>query len=67
MDKIALIVNHGEDIILALTSLVTFFSVVANKTKTDKDNKALGVFSKVVNFLALNFDKLPKKPTKFNQ
>ena len=44
-----------------VTALVTFASIIANKTKTDKDNVAVGYISNIVNFLALNFTKIAKK------
>jgi hypothetical protein len=35
--------------------IVAAASAVANLTKTDKDNKAVGLFSRIVNLFALNF------------
>ena len=43
------------------TSIVTIASVVANWTKTDKDNKAIEKVKKLMQILALNFNIIPKK------
>lgn len=51
------ITANSDAIITGLLGLVAFASVVANFTKTDADNKAVGWFSKVVNWLALNIKK----------
>ena len=53
------ITANSDAIITGLLGLVAFASVIANFTATDADNKAVGWFSKVVNWLALNI----KKPT----
>lgn len=47
--------QHGAEIIEALLQLIGGFSVIANLTPTDKDNKALSFIAKGVNFLATNF------------
>lgn len=60
-------IDNIKDYLDFAAYMVAGASIVANKTKTDKDNKAVGIFSKVVNFLAVNLDKLPKKPRNFNQ
>lgn len=46
--------------ILSGTSLVTIASAIANWTKGDADNKALSLFSKIINYLALNFFNVKK-------
>jgi hypothetical protein len=56
----AWIIEHGGETIVALTALVTFFSVIANFTKTDADNKIVAFVSKLVNWLALNVVNKPK-------
>ena len=58
----AWVVAHGGETVVGLTALVTFFSVVANFTKTDADNKIVAVASKVVNWLALNVFTKPTTP-----
>lgn len=50
----AWVVAHGGETVVGLTALVTFFSVVANFTKTETDNKIVGYASKAINWLALN-------------
>jgi len=45
------IVAHWDDILLAITSVVTAASIIARLTPTDKDDLFL---AKVVNFLALS-------------
>lgn len=57
-------IDHIETIYVIITSLVTAASAVANLTKTDKDNKAVGYISKAINFIALNLDKVYKNPNK---
>lgn len=55
---------HGADIIQAITGIVSGASVLANFTKTDQDNKAIGFISKVVNLAAVNLPKITAiKPT----
>ncbi len=51
----AFILTHSNEILGILTAIVTAASGIANLTKTDADNKAVGFVSKTVNFLALNF------------
>ena len=51
------IVQNWESIFVAVTSLVTAASAVANITKTDADNKVVAILSRVINTLALNFKK----------
>ncbi|MDD9901036.1 MAG: hypothetical protein OXT65_08675 [Alphaproteobacteria bacterium] len=53
--------QHGAEILQGLSMIVAGASVLANFTKTDKDDKALGFASKTVNALAANFFKLGKK------
>ena len=54
------ITENYQDIMVVVGAVVTIASVIANKTKTDVDNKAIGWFSKAINLFALNFDKLKK-------
>lgn len=42
-------------ILTALASIIAGASILANFTKTDADNKALGVISNLIHFLAGNF------------
>lgn len=58
---------HGQDILQAVTGIISGASVLANFTKTDKDNKVLGKIGKAVNFLAANFFVLKTEPPKFNK
>ncbi len=58
----AWIAEHGGETVVGLTGLIAFFSLVANFTKTDADNKIVAVLSKAVNWLALNFINKPKPP-----
>lgn len=51
------LVENYEGILLAVTSVVTAASAIAALTPTDKDDK---VIAKIVNFLALNRDRLKK-------
>lgn len=48
------VINNTGELIAALTAIVAGASILANFTKTDKDNKALGFLSKLLNLLALN-------------
>lgn len=52
---------HKAEIIQGLTGLVTFASVIANFTRTDKDNRAVTKAGNVIHFLAGNWFTL-KKP-----
>lgn len=58
---------HGSDIVQALTSIVSGASVLANFTKTDADNKAVGFVSKVIHALAANFFALKTEPATYNK
>lgn len=51
------IIQNWEGIFVAITSIVTAASAIANLTKTDADNKIIAAIGKVVNALALNFKK----------
>ena len=51
------LIAHASELIAIVTAVVTAASLIANLTKTDADNKAIGVVSKFVNMLALNFKK----------
>lgn len=46
---------HAEDWQTIGSTVVAVASVIANLTHTDRDNKAVGWFSKLVNLFALNF------------
>lgn len=48
---------HSADWQNIVTTLVAVASVVANATKTNRDNIAVGWLSRLVNFFALNFKK----------
>lgn len=66
-DIFTFLLLHGADIMNALTGIVAGASVLANFTRTDKDNRALTKVGRVLNFLAINLEKVtPKEPTKFN-
>lgn len=52
------ITTNMTDIIAIVTAIVTIASIVANWTKSDADNKAVGMVSKLINFLALNLTKV---------
>ena len=54
---------HGAEIAQAITSIVSGASVLANFTKTDKDNKAVGLISKLINAVAGNFFALKTNTT----
>lgn len=54
LELFAFLKDHGAEILQAVTSIVAGASVLANLTKTDKDNKAVGVVGKLLNLLALN-------------
>jgi hypothetical protein len=56
-----IITQHGGDILQAVSGIVSGASVLANFTRTDKDDKAMGFVSRVVNFLAANFFVLAAK------
>jgi hypothetical protein len=58
---------HGADILQALTSIVSGASVLANFTRTDRDNRAVGLLSKAVHFLAANFFAVRAQPPVVNQ
>jgi hypothetical protein len=51
------IIQNWESIFIALTSLVTAASAVANITKTEADNNAIAFIGRIINALALNFKK----------
>lgn len=55
----AWLIANGGEIVVGLTGLITFASVIANFTKTDADNKAVAWVSKAVNWLALNIVRKP--------
>jgi hypothetical protein len=57
---------HGPDLLQALANIVTGASVIANFTPTDRDNRAVGVLSKAVHFLAANFFTLKIQPPTVN-
>lgn len=68
MNILSLLFQHWGEIYTVLTSLVTIASVASNYTKTDKDNRAVGVASKVINAAAINIDKLKTANSqKYNQ
>ena len=48
---------HSADWQTIGTTVVAVASVVANITNTDRDNKAVGWLSKLINFFALNFSR----------
>lgn len=48
------IVTHADEILLAVTSVITAASIVAKLTPTPKDDVVLEAVMKVVNFLALS-------------
>ena len=52
---ITFLTENGLDILQALASIIAGAAVLANFTKTDKDNKAIGLVSKLINLLAANF------------
>jgi len=54
------VVDNAEVLLVAVTSIVTVASIIANFTKTETDNKVVAKISALVNLLALN---LKKKPT----
>lgn len=54
---IQVLTENGEAVVAILTALVTLASAVANFTAKDSDNKAVAIFAKVVDFIALNFKK----------
>ncbi len=58
---------HGAEIMQALTSVIAGASVLANFTRTDKDDKAIGFASKAVNFLAANFFTLKVTKATYNK
>lgn len=58
---------HGGEIAQAVTSIVSGASVLANFTKTDTDNKAVGLLSKLVNALAANFFTFKAGPGTYNK
>jgi hypothetical protein len=58
---------HGPEILQALTGIVSGASVLANFTRTDKDNKAIGILSNAVHFLAANFFSLKIQPPTVNK
>lgn len=58
---------HGAEIMQALTGIVSGASVLANFTKTDRDNKAVGALSTLVHFLAANFFTLNVQKPDVNQ
>jgi cellobiose-specific phosphotransferase system component IIC len=58
---------HGQEILQAVTGVISGASVLANFTRTDKDNKALGAIGKAINFFAANFFVLKSGPPKFNK
>lgn len=51
------LLQHYEAILVAITSVVTAASAIANLTPTDSDNKAVAFITKVINSFALNFKK----------
>ena len=51
------IVSHSDQIIGALTSIVTGASALAALTPTPKDDTFIGKLYKIVDFLALNIGK----------
>lgn len=51
------IMQNWEGIFIAVTSIVTAASAIANLTKTDADNKIIAAISKIINAFALNFKK----------
>lgn len=59
----AWIAAHGGETVTGLLGLIAFFSVIANFTKTDADNKIVAFLSKAVNWLALNFINKPTPPS----
>lgn len=67
MSLILFLQMHKDEILQAMTGIVSGASVLANFTRTDKDNKAIGVLSKVTHFLAGNFFTLNIKPPRINQ
>jgi hypothetical protein len=54
---------HGSEIVQALSAIISGASVLANFTKTDKDNRAVGLISRAINFLAANFFALKPSAT----
>lgn len=59
--------NHGADLLQAVTGIISGASVLANFTRTDKDDKAVGFLSRLVNVLAGNFFVLKTGAAKFNR
>ena len=51
------LLQNYEAILVALTSVVTAASAIANLTPTDSDNKVVAFITKVINSFALNFKK----------
>lgn len=47
--------GNFSEILQAVTAVIAAASAIANLTPTDADNKAIGIISRVVNLLALNF------------
>lgn len=54
-DLFKIISDHGGEIYTFLTSVIAAASVIANLTRTDKDNKVVGKLDSLVHILALNF------------
>jgi hypothetical protein len=55
------ITTHADQIIGALTSIVTGASAIAALTPTPKDDTFIGKIYKVIDFLALNIGKAKDK------
>lgn len=53
--------THSDQIIGALTSIVTGASALAALTPTPKDDTFMGKLYKIIDFLALNFGKAKDK------
>lgn len=53
----AWIVNNWDSILMAITSVVTAASLIANMTPNQTDNAIIDKVKKVIDMLALNFKK----------
>lgn len=67
MEIINFFISHAETILNGAAQLVAGASILANLTRTDKDNRYLSKAGALINFLALNFKVKPVSSENLNQ